>query len=360
MKSENRALTVLLIIITIILTGAFFQKAAKVLVPLVVSIYLAFLLGPLVTISHKLKIPQWLSIMLIVLIILTVGYLVGIIIISSFQAFINELPKYSEKFAAIYDQLAAYINGKLGYEIDFLSGVDWLATVRSYVGVISSGLVTLTSSIFLVMLYLIFILLERNFFPIKINKAFSGKALRRVTIIMEHINRDIGKYIRIKTFISLGTGFLIWIVLSILGVDFAFVWGVLAVMFNFIPNIGSILIVVLIILMSLVQFFPSIGIVVLTGILCTVIQLVMGNFLDPRLQGAKLNLSPLLILVSLLIWGWIWGIVGMFLAVPLTVTIKIICANISSLKPVSIMMGVGGGKLKKSSKGLFVRKRKPS
>ena len=123
--------------------------------------------------------------------------------------------------------------------------------------------------------------------------------------------------------------------------DFALIWGVLAFLLNFVPNIGSLIVMIVTILMGFIQFYPSAGRVMAVIISMIIIQITMGNIIDPRLQGHRLDLSPFLILVSLIFCGWLWGIVGMFLAVPLMVVIKIICENIPVLKPVFVLMGSG-------------------
>ncbi|MBN1647787.1 MAG: AI-2E family transporter [Spirochaetales bacterium] len=348
MEKAQKLTNIFLFIISLIAVGAFLKAASSVLVPMVFSVFLVFLLAPIFNIARKLKIPDIITIIFCFVFVIVCGYLLGLIVVSSFQSFIGEFPKYSDKFTVIYHQLLDYVSAKLEINVDVLSGFDWMSAIRSNLVIASGTIVGLFSSTFLVLLYLIFILLERNYFPIKINRIFRGHHRKRIIIIMEHINRDIGKYVRVKTLISVITGLLFWLTLEILKIDFAFVWGVLTVFFNFIPSIGSIVIVVLITLMSLVQFYPdSIGMFFLTGIILTAIQMVMGNLIDPRLQGARLNLSPLLILFSLIIWGWIWGILGMFLAVPMTVAIKIICLNIPRLRSVGILMGTGKEKQKR-------------
>ncbi len=353
-EKNTKTLIGVLTIIAVLAAGYFLKAASSILVPMVLSIFLAFLLAPLFTLAQKLRIPYSLTLIIILAIILIFSTLIGAVIIYSFQTFRVQLPSYVSKLSSIYSKFMDYISRELKYEGN-LSLFDLDEGLGSFLGQVLSEGTSIFSSSFLVLLYLVFILLERKYFPIKIQNIFKGGHRKRVVIIMEHINRDIGKYVRIKTFISVSTGILIWITLAIIGQDFALVWGVLAVFFNFIPTIGSILIVILITLMSLVQFYPeSLGMVILVGASMTTIQMILGNIIDPRLQGARLNLSPLLIIFSLMIWGWLWGILGMFLAVPLTVAIKIICVNIPALRPIGILMGTG----KEKTRGLLIRQKK--
>lgn len=347
MNMENKqlsGLSKLVAVVAVLAVGIIFKYTAGIMVPLVVSVFIAFLLAPIFSMADKLKIPQGVTIIFVFIFILIIVYVFSRIVLESFAGFAEQLTGsdgYIEKLKSIYNELMEYLKEKLNVEGELFSVTESLDKIPGAVFDISKNIASNLAQAFLVLLYLIFILLERRFFPIKIRKVFKGKSLKRMIIIMEHINRDIGKYIRTKTLISVGTGILTGITLQIAGVDNALVWAVLAVFFNFIPNIGSILIVVLIEIMAVVQFYPSMNVVVVTGIVLITIQMVMGNFLDPRLQGARLNLSPLIIIVSLVIWGWLWGVLGMFLAVPLTVTIKIICVNVPRLHAIGIFMGTG-------------------
>jgi predicted PurR-regulated permease PerM len=123
--------------------------------------------------------------------------------------------------------------------------------------------------------------------------------------------------------------------------DFPIVWGALAFLLNFIPQLGSIVFVIVVIVVGIVQFYPSITQPLTIGISMTGLQLLFGQFLDPLLSGERLDLSPVFVLASLLFWGWLWGVVGALIAVPIAATMKIVCANIPVLKPVSILLGTG-------------------
>ncbi len=175
----------------------------------------------------------------------------------------------------------------------------------------------------------------------KLKKAYPVKTGKRFIIVIEHITRQIGRYLVVKVIISSLTGFFVWMLLFFMGIDFPLVWGVLAFFLNFIPNIGSTVLVVFASIQALVQFYPSMGMFVAVLISMLAIQIVFGNILEPNIQGNSLNLSPVVILFCLIFWGWLWGIAGALLSVPITVIIKIVCENISFLKPVSIMIGTG-------------------
>lgn len=142
----------------------------------------------------------------------------------------------------------------------------------------------------------------------------------------------------IKVFVSCLTGFLVFIGLALFGQDFPLVWSVLTFVFNFIPSIGSILAVFFIMIAALIQFYPNLDLVLYIFIYNTSIQMLIGNILEPKMQGHRLDLSPFLLLCFLFFWGWLWGVVGLLIAYPFTVIIKVIVDNISCLKPFSVFL----------------------
>ena len=158
--------------------------------------------------------------------------------------------------------------------------------------------------------------------------------------MVQKIDHQIQKYLAIKTIVSLATGLMAALVLLIFGVDFAIVFGFMTFLLNYIPNIGSIIATSLPVLIAVFQFetiWPAFWILIILGS----IQMLMGNLLEPRLMGQGLGLSPLVVLFSLFFWGWLWGIPGMILAVPIAAIIKIVCSNVPSLEFVGELMSKG-------------------
>ena len=180
-------------------------------------------------------------------------------------------------------------------------------------------------------------ILGKNNFERRIQVAFSGKRdlLKK---IIDSINMQLQSYLLIKTIISLITAFIVTIILWIYGIDFPIAWGILTFLFNFIPNIGSIIISIFPIIISLIEYgfgFTSISM----AVLLVLNQSIMGNLVEPHYMGRQMDLSTVFVLFSLIFWGWIWGIVGMFLSVPIAAGMKIICSNIEQLKPIAVIMG---------------------
>jgi len=181
-------------------------------------------------------------------------------------------------------------------------------------------------------------LLEASYFKEKLEVAFENRA--------DHINRmghdlmaQVTRYLTAKFFISLANGIIFAVSFHLVGLEFAILWGVIQFLLNFIPTIGSIVAAVGIALSALIQFWPDPGPILVVLIIILAGNIVIGYFLDPKIIGDHVGISPLMIMVSLLIWGWIWGFAGMLIAVPMTVIIKIICENVPIMGPVSVLIG---------------------
>ncbi len=334
--------TILLGIITLILLGAVMKLAGSVMIPMVIAGILAVTLSPLINFFHKkLHIPHILAVVIVIAVVFGVVFLIALFIQSSVGAFIYEYPKYSARFISLNDSLVNFIEAKVGVSYDFFGQIKWSSTLLSYLGKFSSSLVSFVSSSLLIMIFLIFMLLENPFAPKKLILAFEKQNGIKISRILNTITGQVVKYLNLKLFISIGTGLFVWLSLFIIGLDFAPMWGVFAFLLNFIPSIGSLILMVVTILMGFIQFYPDPGKIVAVIISMIGIQTIIGNFIDPRLQASRLDISPIVILFSLIFWGWIWGIIGMFLAIPLTVIVQIICQNVPFLYPVSILIGSG-------------------
>ena len=194
----------------------------------------------------------------------------------------------------------------------------------------------------LVLVYLLFLYLERRNFRRKIEKitALNPKFTRAQKTINE-ISSDLVKYFTIKAVVSAITGIICYFVMSFFKLDFAWLWAFIIFVLNFIPTIGSIVATILPSLLGLIVFDSIIDAVIL-AFLITAIQFSIGNVIEPKYQGDRLNLSPLMILLSLAVWGAIWGVVGMFLAVPIMVTINATLAQFETTKPLAMFFSTNG------------------
>ena len=217
---------------------------------------------------------------------------------------------------------------------------DWI-DIPSYATSVAASFAGILASGGLILIYIGFLFLEQNHFKSKITALASKGKEDDVNEILNRIRRDIQKYIGIKMFTSALTGILSYIVMRLLGVDFAGVWGLLIFLLNFIPTVGSIIATIFPAMIALAQSDGyTLFLVVLLGI--GAIQICVGNILEPRLMGSRFNMSPIVILLNLALWGYIWGVPGMFLCVPFLIIITIILSYFPQTRPIAIILSRDG------------------
>lgn len=342
---NTRIIVILLSVICLLALGAILYFTRMVLLPFALAVFGAFVLNPLITFFEKRKIPSMISVILAIICTFVVLFLVGILVNNSIQSFRVEFPKYEGRFNKMIDGIVDLLN--LPPEL-FSEHSNWATSAQvsaflekfSFTGMVSEILTSFSSvlsNLFLVLLFLFFILMGRNQLVKKLKDAFTTETSNQVAHIITRIKQQIEKYIIAKTLISLLTGILVLVVLLLFDVDFAFIWALLAFLLNFIPSIGSMIATIMPLAIASIQF-ERIMMVVWLGICLMSIQIVIGNFLDPRFVGKSVNLSPVVVLFSLMFWGWLWGIIGMFLSVPIAVMIKIIFENIDELNFIGVLM----------------------
>lgn len=348
-------------IVVVIFIFLFCMKTASaVIIPIAFAIFVLLIIYPLLEKLDKLRVPFWISNTIgMVLFIAFIALLVWLMMIIV-QTLATGLPTYANKVEMLdqilTDKLSSFMEFKRGETL--LSGlnVDWLNIVLTGLSNISTQFVAILKNILLIILFLFFLLAERQTLVPKAIEAFAKDKSKMIIAITERVTKQISRYLFIKFAISTITGLLFYATAYVTGLDFAPLWGVSAFILNFIPSIGSLIITISTIIMAIIQFTPDIVPILYVAILSVSIQMVIGNIIDPRLQGIQLGLSPLVLLISLSLWGYIWGIPGMFLAVPLTSIIQIFCINIPSLRPIAIMIGSGKGIRRKYKKEIKLNK----
>ena len=341
---QSRISVALLAILTLVAVGFVMQQAQSVILPLIMAWLLSFILAPAVNLMADKKVPRPIAIFLVLALLIGILYVAIIFLNGRISAVINAFPKYHSRF----DEITQLVGNRFNLSHNPLADVNWMVTLRTFLVKLSGSLLFILNNLILVIIFLVFILLGHPYLRFKIRKALSNDNAMKVTIIINRISSEFSRYLLVQFIISLSTGILVWVSLTIIGVDFAVTWGALAFLLNFIPTIGSIISAVPPILLAFIQFFPGFWPGVATLIALLTIHLVIGNAVAPKVVGDRLNLSPVVILMSLLFWGWLWGIIGALLSVPIASAIKILCENVDELKPISIMMGSG-----KSYRGEF-------
>lgn len=342
LKTIKAILVALLIIVLLVLSKA----AVNVSIRILLSFFVFLLVLPFVTALEKAKFPSWLATVLAVLVIVIVVVAFIWFVFFSVDMLMEKVPGYASRINEVdiilKDMARKWVDIPDDVSIFSSLNIDWVGgVIMPALRLVSSSAIGILSNVLLVILMTTFLLGERHVIIPKLMYFITGNDEDKVSVIWDRIIKQVSKYISIKVFVSVITGALFYLVARVSGLDFAPLWGVMAVVLNFIPTIGSIIITALMILMSFVQFAPAIGPIIFVSISAIVIQNVVGNFIDPKLSGNSLNLSAFIILVGLGIFGYIWGIVGMFLAVPILSVLQIVCANIDETRPIAMLISSG-------------------
>jgi predicted PurR-regulated permease PerM len=328
-----------------VLLGFVLYVCASILQPLFIAGLLVYLILPVHQRLVRWRVPSAVAYFLIVVSVLGLFLGIGEMVYQNFAELSDErLSVYEERL----DGLARRALGSLPFTIPDLENwrVRNLLTfdvgpdsrIRSVFRAAIGNFLEFLTATFVVLIYLIFLIAERVSLPGRVARAFGEARAKEIMAVVEAINRAVYDYIALKAFVSALQGLLSFAVLAAFGVEFAVMWGILIFLFNFIPYIGSFVAVTLPIVLSFLQYAEEPWKPLLIMLLLLLIQRVVDNFVEPRLTGHKLSLSPLLVILSLAFWAWLWGVVGMILAVPLTVIGKIILENIRETKPLATLI----------------------
>ena len=326
----------LIVMAAFIIVIAGMRASESLMVPLLLSAFFAIISGPPLIFLEKKGVPTGLAILIVLLGLISIVAGVGTLIGTSLNDFSQELPEYQSRLNEQTKVLTKWL-GEKGVEISHESLTKFFdpRAALKLVGNLLSGLGAVLSNTFLILLTVIFILLEAASFPAKL-RAISGGASQSFNNL-EKIVENIKHYMAIKTVISIGTGAIIALWLWFLGVDYPLLWGVLAFLLNYVPNIGSIIAAVPAVLLALIQLGP--GKAVFSAVGFFVVNAVIGSVIEPKFMGKGLGLSTLVVFVSLVFWGWVIGPVGMLLSVPLTMTVKIALEGNEDTRWIAILLG---------------------
>lgn len=308
----------------IVISLAGIKMAGPIVVPFLLSLFVAIICNPAINLLARYKLPRGLAILIVISFIFSLFVVLGGVIGSSVNGFRAALPEYE---AQIANELTWLINWMAKHDIsismdeirDYFDPSKVMALVTSTL----SGFSSVLGNVFLLLLTVVFMLSEGPGFAKKLHVAFddSHQANQRLDHFLTMVNR----YMAIKTMISLATGVIIGFVLWLMGVDFFVLWALLAFLLNYIPNIGSIIAAVPAVILTLLQL-GVIPAALVVGLFVAV-NMIMGSVIEPKFMGRSLGLSTLVVFLSLIFWGWLLGMVGMLLSVPLTMIFKIALEN---------------------------------
>ncbi|MEI6048284.1 MAG: AI-2E family transporter [Bacteroidota bacterium] len=318
----------------IIFGGVIYAKS--IITPFLLALFISIICEQPISWLEKKKMPRWLALLVVILglVFLFSGF--AFLIGGTISSFSGNLSKYESTLTSISGSFIQYLNDK-GLKIpqDQLFNLIQPAKILEFTAGALNKLVNMMGNTFLIFLIVLFTLTEFRSFSVKA-KAILRKSDNSVSYFST-ILQNIRHYLGIKTLICLLTGILVYIALLIIGVDYPLLWALIAGLMNYIPNIGSIIAAVPAVLFALVQLGISGAIWTLGSFM--LVNNVLGNFVEPRIMGKGLGLSTLVVFLSLLFWGYIFGTVGMFLSVPLTMTIKIILEQDDKTKWFAILLG---------------------
>ncbi|MFH2050345.1 MAG: AI-2E family transporter [bacterium] len=334
--TKTRASKIIIIGAALVIIAAGMNAAQSLIVPFLLAAFIAIICSPPLIFLQRKGFPAWLALVVVILGIAVIGSLVAIVIGTSINDFTDKIPHYQARLQITIDNLQQWMSNR-GITISEETISEYLnvSAIFELVKNVLAGMGGILTNGFLIILTIIFVLLEASSMPSKIKAAF-GNYDSTSYYINKFISK-VKKYMAIKSLASLATGIIITIWLIILDVDFPLLWGLVAFMLNFVPNIGSIIAAIPAIMLSYLQI--GFGSALLTTIGYLTVNVVIGNFIEPRYMGKGLGLSTLVVFTSLVFWGFILGPIGMFLSVPLTMTLKIALQSNPNTRWLAILLG---------------------
>lgn len=336
-KRVNAGARFLLVAACFVIVVEGLRVAAPVLLPFALAAFLAILSLPLMWGLKRRGLPGWLAVMICVLVNVAVLGVVILLATQSIREFQAELPKYRQQLAEMTHGILAWL-AERGVPVNPnapLELIDVGAVLDFAHGTVGRVAILVTDG-FLVLIIMIFMLAEATVFGDKL-RTMAGRRgfdVGRLTKIV----REVQQYLGIKTGVSLVTGTLAGIWVGVLGIELPILWGLVAFVMNYIPTIGWVIGLVPPLLLGLFGGLGK-GLLVATGYIA--IHVVLTNFVEPTLLGRKLGLSTLVVVLSLLFWGWVWGAIGMLLSVPLTMMLKIALENTDDLRWMASLLAEG-------------------
>lgn len=340
-KLERRAvgLRVLITGASMVVVVAGLRAAGPILVPVIFSAFLAVLAVPPIKWLQARRVPDWLAVTIVLTGVVGAFTLATLLIGNSISTFGEKLPEYEARMVAMTSSWIAWLEAKgWGVEVSTDTLFEYLdaGKIADLAGTLVASVGSVLSNFVFVVMTTAFIMAEAAGLPRKLKAALGHEAdIGR----FGHIVEDIQEYLSIKTQISLVTGLFAWLLCVSVGVDYALLWGVIAFLLNYIPNLGSIIAAIPPALLAFLLLSWERGVVVIIGYV--VINTVMGNIIEPKVMGKRLGLSSLVVFLSLVFWGWIWGPLGMFLSVPLTMVVKILLEYSDDMKWIAVLLGSG-------------------
>lgn len=336
---QRRTMIALLGLIALILIGWALSVTAPVTMPLAFAFFLAVIVHPIQS-RLESRLPRrlrWVGVMVSMLVIVAVLAVLGGALWLFAELMTEQLPAYVERLQSTWHGFIEWLRnqGLPLREVQERAG-GAVASAGTYVPPVLASLWQIVITLVLIFFFVFLMLLEASLWRRKAMAALSDSRIKAVLETVEAATAKIRRYLVVRTGVSLISGLVAGAWLWLTGVDFAYLWGFLAFALNYVPNIGSIIAVIPPTLLAVVQYGPGWALLVLAGLVAS--EQVIGNYVDPKLTGRTLDISPLVVLVSVIFWGWLWGPAGAVLAVPPTVLVIVACEHVDSLRPVAKLL----------------------
>ena len=333
-QSSDAGIRFLVAAAALVVVVAGLRAAAQVILPFLVAVFLAVVSVPLMGWLQRRRVPRPLAVLTTMLAAVGVIGILGLVVGRSVTQFRFVAPRYQARLESLLDS-SVRLGEDLGLPVQEWQSLDLLPLGGMFdlLGGALGAVASFASNSLLVLLTVVFILMEAVGFSAKLRAAFGeGAQLGQ----LERMATQVQRYLVIKTAISASTGLVVGLWVAALGVDFPLLWGLVAFILNYIPTLGSIIAAIPAVLLAIVQFGPARAGVIALGYLA--VNVVVGNFVEPMLMGRRLGLSTLVVFVSLVFWGFVWGPIGMLFSVPLTMVIKIALENTKDLRWIAVML----------------------
>lgn len=332
MGSGARGLVIIASVV-VILAGIF--AARQILTPILLAGFITLASTPLMQWLRTRRVPESVSITIALALTMSVLTLVALLVVGSVNSFLVRVPQYEAQLRAAVEDMQQWL-GAQGFEISSQSLADLVdpGPIFSLLGGVVQGLASFASFTVLVVLVVAFMLLESAGLRGKLERVSMSRQQIRD---LEGLSQMMYRYLGVKTVTSAATGLLIGLWTSVLELELFVLYGVLAFLLNYVPTVGSIVAAIPAVALAALQFGPGTALLTVIGYL--VVNFVIGNGVEPRIMGAAMGLSPLVVIISLLLWGWLLGPVGALLSVPLTILVRILLASTPDLNWLSVLLG---------------------
>jgi len=330
------------VLVTVIITALYLGQS--LIIPFVLAVLIWFIIREIRQLLRRIPLfrmlfPNWAENLIASLLLFTALGVIITIVLANIQLLSLKLPTYEQNIGLVMYEIDETFHINI---LEKMQGIGANLNLSTLLSVTLNAISSILGNIFIVLIYILFILIEESGFSSKLNAMYPNAHVRKNTLkILSKIDQSVGRYLLLKTGVSLLTGVLSFIVLLLFRIDAPFFWAFLIFVLNYIPTIGSLIATLFPALFALLQFsdwVPAVWILFIVGF----IQVIIGNLVEPKVMGNSLNISSLVVILALSFWGAIWGVTGMLLSVPITVIMLILFAEIPATRKIAIMLSEKG------------------